>query len=68
MSDIKKRILSGIIFAFFFSFIIHYGTRKDTFLLTNIINRYEHQSYDVRLKASVADVEESTIDEVVIIC
>jgi len=67
MSDRKKRIASGVLFAFLFSTLIHISTRNNSFVLTQIIDRYEYQSYDARMKASVAHIEESTIDNVVIV-
>lgn len=67
MSDRQKRILSGVLFAVLFSSLIHFGTRSQSFVLSQIINRYEFQSYDARMKASVIHVEEATIDTVVII-
>jgi len=67
MSDRKKRIVSGVFFALLFSTLIHIGTRNNSFVLTQVIDRYEHQSYDARMKASVNQVEESTIDRVVIV-
>ena len=67
MSDRKKRILSGVFFALLFSALIHLGTRTEGFVFTSIIDRYEYQSYDARLKAASANTEEMSIDNVVII-
>ena len=67
MSDRKKRIVSGVIFALLFSALIHFGTRTKGFVFTHIIDRYEYQSYDARLKAVASNTEEMSIDNVVII-
>jgi len=67
MSDRKKRILSGVFFALLFSALIHFGTRTKGFVFTRIIDRYEYQSYDARLKAASSNTEEMSIDNVVII-
>jgi len=67
VSDTQKRIFSGILFALFFSTLIHFGLSKNTFSLTGLIDRYENLSYDARLKSSVSDIPEASIEEVVII-
>lgn len=47
--------------------ILALGTRVPGFFLTRLLDEYEFRSYDSRMKAKAAGVEEASIDSVVII-
>jgi len=49
------------------SFFIHWGTRGKNSTLGDLLDRYEYQSYDARMRAKTSGVEEASIDDVVII-
>lgn len=66
MSDLLKRVLVGIGIGFIVALIIGIGAQKIPFI-KSLLDGYEYISYDSRMKAKVAGVEEASIDSVVII-
>lgn len=67
MSDRLKRIAVGSLMGLVAALLIGYGTHWEGFFLTSLLDGYEYRSYDSRMKARVTGVEESSIDDVVII-
>ena len=67
MTDRQKRMIVGMAIGLFFSVFIHYGTRGTSSSLADLLDRYEYQSYDSRMRAKTNGVEEASIDDVVII-
>ncbi len=67
MNDLLKRLGIGAITGLIAGLVIYYGTNVQGFFLTDLLNGYEFQSYDARMRAGVAGVEEASIDTVIII-
>ncbi|MFQ6613536.1 MAG: CHASE2 domain-containing protein [Fidelibacterota bacterium] len=67
MSDLVRRLTTGAIIGFIMGLILALGTRVPGFFLTRLLDEYEFRSYDSRMKAKAAGVEEASIDSVVII-
>ena len=67
MNDRLKRIIFGLSAGIFICLIIHFGTRAENSSFADLLSRYEHQSYDARMRAKTRGVEEASIDDVVII-
>ena len=67
MTDRQKRMIAGLALGVLISLFIHLGTRREGTVLTNLLDRYEYQSYDARMRARSGNAEEASIDDVVII-
>lgn len=67
MAELIKKAGVGAILGLAVALITGYGTRIDGFFLTDMLDGYEYRSYDSRMKARIAGVEESSIDTVVIV-
>ncbi len=67
MSPILKRILSGAIIGTAVGILIGIGTHLDLFFLSSVLDKYELNSYDARVRARVADVQEMSIDTIVVV-
>ncbi|MFQ6678281.1 MAG: CHASE2 domain-containing protein, partial [Fidelibacterota bacterium] len=67
MNEFLKRLGIGAVIGLTIGFIVAFGTNAEGFFLTDLLDGYEYQSYDARMRASVAGVEEASIDTVVII-
>ena len=67
MSDRQKRIIFGLSAGIFICLITHFGTKAENSSFADLLDRYEHQSYDARMRAKTTDIEEASIDDVVII-
>ena len=67
MNERLKRLGIGALIGLVAGLVISFGTNAEGFFLTDLLNGYEYQSYDARMRASVAGVEEASIDTVVII-
>ena len=67
MNELLKRMGIGALIGVVAGMLISMGTNIDGFFLKELLDRYEYQSYDARMRASVAGVEEASIDTVVII-
>ena len=66
MPEILKRILIGASIGLGVGIAVGWGTYQIGFI-NNLLNGYEFQSYDARMRARVVGVEEQSIDDVVII-
>jgi len=67
LSDLARRLTTGAIIGLIIGIILALGTRVPGFFLTRLLDEYEFRSYDSRMKAKAAGVEEASIDSVVII-
>jgi len=67
VSDFIKRIGIGGLIGFTVGLAIAVVTEIDGFFLTSLLNGYEYRSYDARMKAKTIGVEESSIEDIVII-
>jgi adenylate cyclase len=67
MNELLKRLGIGALIGLFAGLLISYGSNVESFFLTDLLDGYEFQSYDARMRAGVAGVEEASIDTVVII-
>ena len=67
MNELLKRLGIGALIGLVTGLVISFGTNAEGFFLTDLLDGYEFQSYDARMRASVAGVEEASIDTVVII-
>jgi len=67
MPDWIKRTGVGALIGLFVGLVIAIGTNLDGFFLKTVLDGYEFRSYDSRMKAKVADSEEASIDDIVII-
>jgi len=67
MKELFQKALVGMALGLAVALIIGLGTKIDGFFLTEMLNGYEYRSYDARMKARIADVEETSIDTVVIV-
>tara|TARA_Y100000590_G_scaffold297103_1_gene334807 strand:- start:13632 stop:15929 length:2298 start_codon:yes stop_codon:yes gene_type:complete len=67
MTDRQKRIIFGLAIGAFISLIVHFGTYGEGSALSDILDRYEYQSYDARMRAKTNGVEEASIESVVVI-
>ncbi|MBT5364627.1 MAG: adenylate/guanylate cyclase domain-containing protein, partial [Candidatus Marinimicrobia bacterium] len=67
MNELLKRLSVGALIGLLVGLVIGFGTNIDGFFLTDLLSGYEYQSYDARMRASVAGSEEASIDTVVII-
>ena len=66
MSDLLKRVLIGAAIGFVVGIIVGWGTYQVGFV-NDLLDGYEFQSFDARMRAKVTGVEEQSIDDVVII-
>ena len=66
MNDLLKRLGIGVLIGLAVAIIVGVGTQKISFL-KEVLDGYEYRSYDSRMKSRVDEVEESSIDSVVII-
>ena len=66
MSDLLKRVLIGAAIGLGVGIIVGWGTYQVGFV-NDLLDGYEFQSYDARMRAKVTGVEEQSIDDVVII-
>lgn len=67
MNELLKRLGIGALIGLVIGLVISFGTNAEGFFLTDLLDGYEFQSYDARMRTSVAGVEEASIDTVVII-
>ena len=67
MNELLKRLGIGALIGLIAGLIVAFGTNVDGFFLSDLLDGYEYQSYDARMRAGVAGVEEASIDTVVII-
>ena len=66
MSDLLKRVGIGAVIGLAIALFVGFGTQEIPFL-KNLLDGYEYLSYDSRMKAKVAGVEEQSIEDVIII-
>jgi len=66
MNELLKRLGIGALIGLAVALIIYFGSNKITFIKT-ILDGYEYQSYDSRMRVRVEDVKEQTIDSVIVI-
>ncbi|MCS5660336.1 MAG: CHASE2 domain-containing protein, partial [Dehalococcoidia bacterium] len=66
MSDLLKRVLIGAAIGLCVGIIVGWGTYQVGFV-NDLLDGYEFQSFDARMRAKVTGVEEQSIDDVVII-
>ena len=66
MNDLLKRLGIGVLIGLSIAIVVGIGTQKISFI-KELLDGYEYRSYDSRMRARVNDVEESSIDSVVII-
>ena len=66
MNDLLKRLGIGVLIGLAVAIVVGIGTQKISFI-KELLDGYEFRSYDSRMRARVVDVEESSIDSVVII-
>ena len=66
MSDLLKRVLIGAAIGLGVGIIVGWGTYQVGFV-NDLLDGYEFQSFDARMRAKVTGVEEQSIDDVVII-
>ncbi|NQU27309.1 MAG: CHASE2 domain-containing protein [Candidatus Marinimicrobia bacterium] len=67
MPDWLKRTGIGALIGLIAGLVIAIGTNLDGFFLKTVLDGYEFRSYDSRMKAKVANSEEASIDDIVII-
>jgi len=67
MNELLKRLGIGTLIGLFIGLLISFGTNIEGFFLTHLLDGYEYQSYDARMRAGVSGAEEASIDTVVII-
>ena len=66
MNDLLKRLGIGVLIGLSVAIVVGIGTQKISFI-KELLDGYEFRSYDSRMRARVDDVEEASIDSVVII-
>ena len=66
MNDLIKRLGIGVLIGLTVAIGVGTGTQKISFI-KELLDGYEFRSYDSRMRANVDNVEESSIDSVVII-
>jgi len=66
MNDLLKRLGIGVLIGLAVAIVVGLGTQKIPFI-KELLDGYEFRSYDSRMRARVDDVEEASIDSVVII-
>ena len=66
MNDLIKRLGIGVLIGLTVAIVVGTGTQKISFI-KELLDGYEFRSYDSRMRANVDNVEESSIDSVVII-
>ena len=66
MSDLLKRIGIGALIGLVVALLVGIGAQKIPFL-KSLLDGYEYLSYDSRMKAKVAGVEEQSIEDVIIV-
>ena len=66
MNDLLKRLGIGVLIGLAVAIVVGIGTQKISFI-KELLDGYEFRSYDSRMRARVDDVEEASIDSVVII-
>ena len=66
MSDLLKRVLIGAAIGLGVGIVVGWGTYQVGFV-NDLLDGYEFQSFDARMRAKVVGVEEASIDDVVII-
>jgi adenylate cyclase len=66
MNDLLKRLGIGVLIGLSVAIVVGLGTQKISFI-KELLDGYEFRSYDSRMRARVDDVEEASIDSVVII-
>ena len=66
MNDLLKRLGIGVLIGLAVAIVVGIGTQKISFI-KELLDGYEFRSYDSRMRVRVDDVEESSIDSVVII-
>ena len=66
MSDLLKRVLIGAAIGLGVGIIVGWGTYQVGFV-DDLLDGYEFQSYDARMRGKVVGVEEASIDDVIII-
>ncbi len=67
MSDLIKRVFIGSLIGLVVGVFVAFSTEIDGFFLTSLLDGYEYRSYDARMKAKSVGVEESSIEDIVII-
>jgi len=67
MSDLLKRVGIGAVIGLVIGLLVGWGTQIDGFFLKSMLDGYEFLSFDARMKGKVSGVEESSIEDVVII-
>lgn len=67
MSPTLKRLLSGTVIGAMVGIFIGIGTHQEAFFLTSVLDKYELNSYDARVRARVADVQEMSLDTIVVV-
>jgi len=66
MNDILKRLGIGVLIGLSVAIVVGFGTQKISFI-KELLDGYEFRSYDSRMRANIDNVEEASIDSVVII-
>jgi len=66
MNALLKRLGIGVLIGLSVAIVVGLGTQKISFI-KELLDGYEFRSYDSRMRARVDDVEEASIDSVVII-
>ena len=66
MNELLKRLGIGALIGLAVALIIYFGSNKISFIKT-ILDGYEYQSYDSRMRVRVEDVKEQSIDSVIVI-
>jgi len=66
MNDLLKRLGIGVLIGLAVAIVVALGTQKISFI-KELLDGYEFRSYDSRMRANVDNVEEASIDSVVII-
>lgn len=67
MSPLIKRLLTGIVIALIVGLVVEFGTSFPGFFLTDLLTKYELNSYDARVRARVQDVPEMSIEDIVVV-
>ncbi|NQV36977.1 MAG: adenylate/guanylate cyclase domain-containing protein [Candidatus Marinimicrobia bacterium] len=67
MSSTLKRIFTGTIIGLVIGILVGLSTNKSGFFLTELLNKYELNSFDARIRARVSDVPEMSIEDIVIV-
>ena len=67
MSSTLKRIFAGTIIGLIVGILVGIGLNTPGFFLSELLDKYELNSYDARVRARVADVPEMSIEDIVIV-